>query len=262
MSTSTDLAGLRAERRDVIDFCATLTDAEWMAPSRASGWTVKDVVAHMTGDLRTLVTPDLLSYLTTSRIEQLNERGVARSRGRSPDQVLRDFARWTRPGIAVLSAVTVPGIRAIPMRVGELGWYPMRLLPGMFVFDWHAHLRHDIATAIDREPPAIDTERMSTITTWLMAVLEKSHGSRLRWLDVPVGLVLTGAGGGAWRVEPTGRGLRVRRGPVGGTAARITGSAADIPLWSTTRVPWRTCDIDIHGDSEIATRFLDNLDLV
>ncbi|MGW4531730.1 maleylpyruvate isomerase N-terminal domain-containing protein [Nocardia sp. NPDC004340] len=210
MSTSTDLAGLRAERRDVVDFCATLTDAEWMAPSRASGWTVKDVVAHMTGDLRTLVTPDLLSYVTTSRIEQLNERGVTRSRGRSPDQVLRDFARWTRPGIAVLFVVTAPGIRAIPMRVGELGWYPMRL----------------------------------------------------RWLDVPVGLVLTGAGGGTWRVEPTGRGLRVRRGPVGGTAARITGSAADVPLWSTTRVPWRTCDIEIDGDAEIATRFLDNLDLV
>ncbi|MFD7847330.1 hypothetical protein ACFV4K_30935 [Nocardia sp. NPDC059764] len=103
---------------------------------------------------------------------------------------------------------------------------------------------------------------MSAITTWLMAVLEKSHGSRLRWLDVPVGLVLTGAGGGTWRVEPTGRGLRVRRGPVGGTAARITGSAADVPLWSTTRVPWRTCDIDIDGGAEIATGFLDNLDLV
>src|SRR5262245_12315542 len=48
---------LRAERAELGEFVATLTAAEWAAPSLCSGWTVRDVVVHVVGppDLRLLV---------------------------------------------------------------------------------------------------------------------------------------------------------------------------------------------------------------
>lgn len=49
---ATDLAALRAERRGVLDYCAELTEAEWAAPSQARGWSVRDVVNHMSAEMR------------------------------------------------------------------------------------------------------------------------------------------------------------------------------------------------------------------
>ena len=37
----------RAERADLAEFLATLTPQQWATPSLCTGWTVKDVVAHM-----------------------------------------------------------------------------------------------------------------------------------------------------------------------------------------------------------------------
>lgn len=36
------------ERRDLADFLETLTPEQWQQPSLCAGWTVRDVVAHVT----------------------------------------------------------------------------------------------------------------------------------------------------------------------------------------------------------------------
>lgn len=43
---------LVAEKRELADLCASLTPAEWDAPSLCEGWRVRDVVAHIVGNQR------------------------------------------------------------------------------------------------------------------------------------------------------------------------------------------------------------------
>jgi uncharacterized protein (TIGR03083 family) len=43
------LAPLVRQRRRLADLLATLDEAQWAAPSRCQGWTVRDVVAHLAG---------------------------------------------------------------------------------------------------------------------------------------------------------------------------------------------------------------------
>ncbi|GAB2505756.1 maleylpyruvate isomerase N-terminal domain-containing protein [Nocardia heshunensis] len=263
MLSSEYLAALRAERQAVLEFCGDLSDAEWRADSTADGWSVKDVVAHMASDMRTVVTPAAVAFMRTDDVETLNEKAVAGLRGRSPQGVMEYFARWTRIGVAALRVMTGPGIERVPLRVGELGRYPLRIFPALYVFDWHTHLRHDIAAALGRPHPPTDAARMAAILDWLTVLLEQSQRERLAWLDAPVALTFTGPGGGSWGVHPDPRRtIRVERGAPEGAATRIVTPATEFPLWATTRAPWRECDVAITGDTEVATRFLDAIDLV
>lgn len=66
-----------AERLRLAGFVADLTDEQWATPSLCSGWTVRDVVAHLTTTTRTSV-PRLL-------------RAAVRARG-SFDRVVVDLA--------------------------------------------------------------------------------------------------------------------------------------------------------------------------
>jgi hypothetical protein len=143
-----------------------------------------------------------------------------------------------------------------------LGWYPIKLAPAILLFEWHTHLRHDIAAALDRPAPATDARRMTAILSWLMTLLEHSHREALNWLEDPVALTLTGPGGGTWRLEPHGGRLRVRPGGTAGAAAHIAGLSPEFPQWSTRRVPWRACAVAVTGDAEIGTRVLDSINLV
>lgn len=261
--SSQSLAALRVEREALLDYCAVLDPAEWAAPSRAAGWSVQDVIAHLTANQRALVTPAALPAMATKQIERLNDRMVAKARSQSPVQVLAGFEAWSRRGIRAMRVFTGPGIGRVPLPIGELGAYPLSRLPAIFAFDWHTHLRHDIAPALDRPAPSTDNQRMSVVLSWMMALLQGSHRSRLAWLDAPLALTLHGPGGDTWRIEPAGKGrLQVRVGSPSGTAAQISGQSLEFPAWSTTRTPWRDSDVKITGDAAVAERFLDALNLV
>lgn len=232
-------------------------------PSAASGWSVRDVVVHMTAVTRTAITPAAVRAMTSRQIERMNAEVVAESAAGTPEAALADFATWSGRGITGLSAVTLPGIGAMPLRVGELGWYPMRILPALYVFDCHTHLRHDIAPALGLSAPETDARRMTAILDWLTALLEQSHRTRLRWLEAPVSLTLSGPGGGTWRITPAPRNrLRVNVSAEVGTAAHIRGQALEFPAWATTRRAWRGCDVTIDGDAELGERVLDSINLV
>ncbi|WP_327142075.1 maleylpyruvate isomerase family mycothiol-dependent enzyme [Nocardia sp. NBC_01327] len=261
--SSDALAALRTERETLLGFCRDLTDAEWATPSLAEGWRVQDVVAHMTALSRALITPAAITSMLSRDIEQSNNAPVDKARSQSPRQVLDGFEAWSRRGITALRAFTLPGVRRIPLPVAEIGTYPLRIFPSLFLFDWHTHLRHDIAPALGRPAPDTDAPRMAAILAWLMTLLEQSQRTRLNWLDAPLTLTLDGPGGGTWRIEPaTGGRLRVRPGAPGGAAAHITARALEFPQWSTTRRPWTESDVTLTGNTDLATHFLNSLNLV
>lgn len=82
-------------------------------------------------------------------------------------------------------------------------------------------------------------------------------------MEQPIGLTLTGPGGGTWRLEQAKRGrLRVVPGAASDTAAQISGAAIDFPSWATTRTSWRDNGLTITGDEAYATRFLEQTNLV
>ena len=70
--------GLLAELRNLHGLVATLTEDEWVAPTRCEGWTVSDISAHVTG---------VMADITAGRLEGIDtqpwyERQVDERRGR------------------------------------------------------------------------------------------------------------------------------------------------------------------------------------
>ncbi|WP_433726927.1 maleylpyruvate isomerase N-terminal domain-containing protein [Nocardia sp. CA-129566] len=258
------IAAFRRERDAVLAFCAQLTPAEWAAPSRAAGWRVRDVIAHLGSECHLNFGPDVVKVMRSRNIERLNDDFVARRADWEIDRVVGEFATWSSR-IAIAARATQPWpLGSIRIPIGELGSHPLRLLPSILTFDFHTHLRHDIAPALDKEIPATDADRMRLILEWMLALLADFGANHRIWLDRPIGLTLTGTGGGTWRLEPIGRGrLRaVAGGSDDRTAAQITCAATDFPSWATTRTRWRFHDVAITGDAELAERFLDSIDLV
>lgn len=89
--TATLMGMARDERADLADFLATLTPQQWEAPSLCSGWTVKDVVAHVIS-YEELGVLGLLKRFAKGRLVRANQVGVDDFAGLTPEQLL-DFLR-------------------------------------------------------------------------------------------------------------------------------------------------------------------------
>lgn len=253
-------AAFRAQRADVLAFCASLAPADWRMNSRAAGWSITDVVAHMASGCHALFGPQALAIMRGDDIEKANDELVAARRDRTPAEVLAEYRRWSRVfGVVVPAAVRTP-LGRLRLPLAELGRFPARLLPSGLVFDHHTHLRHDIAPALDRPAPATDANRMAAVLEWMTAVLSNQLTAAAPvWLDRPLALTLAGPGGGSWRVETSGA---VTAGHVEPAAAHITGVALEFPEWGTRRANWRERDVTITGDVDYGALFLDAVGVV
>jgi uncharacterized protein (TIGR03083 family) len=89
--TGTLMDMARAERTDLTEFLVTLTPQQWETPSLCSGWTVKDVVAHMIS-YEELGTMGLLTRFVKGRIVRANEVGVEEFAPLTPQQLI-EFLR-------------------------------------------------------------------------------------------------------------------------------------------------------------------------
>lgn len=253
-------AAFRAERADLLAFCAALAPADWRMNSRAAGWSIQDVVAHLGAGCHALFTPAAVALMRGDDIERANDELVARRRDRLPAEVLGEYRRWSQVFAGSTPVLTAAALNRVRVPLAELGRFPVRLVPSAMVFDHHTHLRHDMAPVLGRAVPAGDANRMAVVLEWMTAVLSNQlRALRPAWLDRPVGLTLSGPGGGVWRVEPGGA---VSPGRAEPAAARITAAAAEFPEWGTGRASWRDRDVTVDGDEDYATRFLDLVKVV
>lgn len=250
-------AAFRAQRADVLAFCASLSPADWRMNSRADGWSIADVVAHMGAGCHAMFGPALFKLVRAGELERINDQMVDIRRERTPTQVLGEYRRWSRVFEAATPMLVSKPTGRIRMPLAELGSFPMRVLPSALVFDHHTHLSHDMAPALGRSAPAIDSNRMAAILEWMMAVLSnRLRAAKPVWLDRPLSITLTGPGGGSWRVESTGAVTRSDSG-CDSDAARITAAAIEFPEWVTGRAGWRQRDVSVGGDADYAAEFLD-----
>lgn len=253
-------AAFRAQRADVLTFCGALSPADWRMDSRAEGWSVTDVVAHMGSSCHALFTPAGLRMMRADSVERANDQLVDARRDRTPAQVFSEYRRWS----GVLSAM-VPVLTRIPLArltvpLAELGSFPVRLLPSAAVFDQHTHLSYDIAPALGRRAADADANRMAVVLEWMMAVLSNQLAAAAPvWFEQPLSITLTGPGGGSWCVSTTGA-VVAATGPSG--ASRITAAATEFPEWGTRRASWRDRDVRVDGDLDYGAAFLDWVNIV
>jgi uncharacterized protein (TIGR03083 family) len=257
------ILAVRAERRDVLDYCRDLTEEQWNVPSRAAGWRVRDVVAHMGAGPRVIFSPEVLRVVHTNDIEGVNDDMVDSRRGWQTSRVLADFARWSNIAALAFAVSSRGPLGNIKMPLGAIGRYPARILPAALVFDWHTHLHHDIAPALGKPAPPTDERRLGATLEWMLAGMEQMNQPQMRWVDRPITLTLAGLAGGSWDITPAGDG-RLTVTPAAGadSAAVIKGASVDFPAWATTRIKWRDSDLDVTGDQDYAERFLDALNII
>lgn len=257
------VAALRREREALLDFLRPLSPDQWDAPSQAAGWSVKDVVSHMAAIVHGVFTPWMVKLMRAKNVERSNDADVEIRRQREPAQVLAEYEKWSRRLTGVLPAAQRGPLARVKLRMGDIGSYPMALIPSALVFDTHTHLRHDLAPALERPAPDTDPERMAAVLEWMLAGIPQMCGQALSFMDRPLTLTLEGPGGGAWSVTPKpGEPIEIGAGKTGGEAAQISGIATEFPVWGTTRAPWRDHSVKLEGDEAYAARFLDALKIV
>lgn len=254
------VAAFNAERAEVLAFCAVLGPAEWRMNSRAQGWRVQDVVAHMATGCHAPFSRSLSKMMRGNEIERVNDAMVDARRDWPAAEVLAEYRRWSRVFGTVIGKVGRTPLGAAKAELAELGKFPVRVLLSALVFDHHTHLRYDMAPALDRPAPGTDANRMAVVLEWMMAVLSNQlRAQPLPFLDRPIALTLAGPGGGTWRVAPDGA---VTVGSPQPSAAQIAGLAVEFPEWGTRRASWRDREVGISGDTDYATAFLDAVNIV
>ena len=257
------ILALKAQRRDVLDYCADLTDEQWNTPSRAAGWRVRDVIAHMGASCRVLFSPDMIHLLRTADLERDNDQMVDRRRDWPTSRVLAEFARWSSVAAVAFDVSGRGKLGTITVPLGATGRYPARILPCALVFDWHTHLHYDIAPALGKPAPPTDERRLRATLEWMLAGMEQMNQPQMRWVDRAVTLTLTGLAGGTWDVRPIGDGrLAVTPAARADSVAVIEGASVDFPAWATKRAGWRDSDLVVTGDRDYAERFLDALNII
>lgn len=253
-------AAFRAQRAQVLDFCESLSPADWRTSSCAQGWSIQDVVAHMGAGVHSMFGPAATKLLLGKDIEKLNDEMVDVRRSRSAEQVLGEYRRWTGIFANVMPPLANTPLGGARLPLSELGRFPLRLFVSALVFDTDTHLRYDMAPALGREVGSGDANQMAVNLEWMMAVLNNQLGTALpEWLDRSVSINLTGPGGGIWRVDGFGA---VTAGGSGPVACVISGQAAQFPEWGTRRARWRDRDVTITGDAEYGAAFLDQMNIV
>jgi uncharacterized protein (TIGR03083 family) len=254
------VAALWKEREELLAFTQSLRDAEWFASSAAAGWRIADVVAHIGATARSFYTPTGLGSMRAPSLEKLNEAPVERRRDWPRARVIAEYERTSRRAANLLSAVSRTPAARVRVPLAELGRFPLGLMiGGALVFDHHTHLRHDIAPALGRKAPATDADRMRAVLTWMTAVLSNQVANQpVHGLAGGVDLILTGPGGGTWRISEHG----AIPASDGGAAATVVASAASFPDWGTQRSSWRDHDLSVAGDADLAERFLDSVNVI
>lgn len=147
------LSGLFASWDAIDQVVGDLTDAQWSQPTALPGWTVHDVVAHVTGTesmLQGAGPPEVDIDVSTlehvrNDIGVLNERWVCKLRGLSHAELLERFRATTAERREALTAM------------GEDQWHEVTMTPagpdsyGRFMrvrtFDCFMH-EHDIRDAV------------------------------------------------------------------------------------------------------------------
>jgi uncharacterized protein (TIGR03083 family) len=129
--------------RSVLDH---LTETDWLAPSACGGWTVKDVVAHVTSNQKEMVDPSPAppEPMPAMGAEAAMEALVAPRKDWSPQQLRDEYDQHTAAWLGALTALQDEPMASTVTSIADLGSYPLHQLANAFAFDHYCHLRIDL----------------------------------------------------------------------------------------------------------------------
>lgn len=180
----------------------------------------------------------------------------------SSAQVVADYEDMAGEAIEMCVSFQAPEFADSQFPMDNAGHYPLHLLPDAYTFDHVCHLRNDVLRPhgpIARPVPAPDDLRVGVTVGWMLVGLPQMSGIPLRSVVIaPMGLRLTGPGGGEWTLQPAqADGLvTVAEGLLSGVTATATSSAVEFVCWATRRRPWQD-SVRIEGDVRFASGILD-----
>lgn len=242
----------------------SLRPGEWSEPSFCPGWSVKDLVAHTSSNFRVLVEPpppaEPVPGLTAERAQDML---VDERRSWTAEQVLAELEQYRQPALDVLAAMQEQPLAGQSLTLYDLGTYPMAALADAFAFDLYCHLRVDLLAptgAVRRQLPAADDQRLAPGIGWMLTGLPQMCPAIAAVADRPLGLRLTGPGGGDFTVTPGPDHVAVIEG-IGEVAAVVSSPAHEFVLWGTKRADWRM-STDVRGDQDYAAAVLDAINIV
>ena len=260
-------AGLASAARSVDEVkqvVASLTDDEWSMPSGCQGWTVKDLVAHMSSNFKEVVEPSPPPPEPVDLpAERLMDLLVEPRKDWSNADVRDEYLGFCDGAVGVLTALQEEPLSSTVIPLADLGHYPMNQLADAFAFDHYCHLRIDLLQPtgpIVRTLPAPDDDLVAPAVGWMLTGLPQMQPGLEQHVTGSIRLVLTGTGGGSWRIARAGDAIVVT---VDDTPAdvTVTSSAHDFVLWGTKRTAWRDA-CTVEGDAAVAETFLDALNIV
>ena len=244
--TTAAVDALRADHEAFAALAASLSPDEWASPSACAGWTVRDVLGHLTQLFRQVADPaSLPPGDPAGNGERTQDIWVEAIRDQPAGQVLADYRRL---GEQVLA--TLEGLQGndTPIALGDLGTHPLHLVANAFAFDHYTHIRADLLAPegpLDHPAPPAAGDHLGAVADWIVAGMPQMSPAAV---TRPIGLELTGPGG-----------RRVHLGPDGEAVATVTSSIDDLVRWSTGRRSWKELDVRIAGDSAAATHFCETV---
>lgn len=238
--TKAAIDALEAEVARATELFATLTAAEWAAPSGCTGWRVQDVATHMASTFHSIADPATIEGGSSHDVEQNAEVPVQARHEWTVEQVQAEYAEWSVQGVAALAALQEPPLADAVIPLGNLGSHPMHILGNAIAFDHYCHLRHDIGHSVRRAADLTrDVSVLAATVEWMLTGIPQMCADALRSCTQGVGLhfsdieqtwsLLPTADGGIWSVTSS----VVDGLPVAGTTAH------DFVSWGTKRADWR-----------------------
>lgn len=259
------ISALRLAVEEVKTVISTLSDEEWDRPSGCQGWTVRDLVAHMSSNYKETVDPSPAPAEPLDLpAERMMDLLVASRETWTNKQILEEYLAYCDQAVAVLASMQEEPLASTPLPLADLGTYPMHALADAYAFDHYCHLRIDLLSPdgpITRPVPPADAVRLGPAVGWMITGMPQMQTDLGTQLTASITLSLTGPGGGSWVISPVGDGIEVSSSDGSDSVAEVTSSGHDFVKWGTKRSDWRR-HCTITGDSAVASRFLDALNIV
>lgn len=165
--------GIRLERERLIEFLRTISADDWTAPSLCSQWRVRDVVAHLVGNVADVIAQNLEG----AGSEAYNNRQVEERAALTPAAILAEWEEKAPRLDAFFAGMDAELWEApLPGLGGTIGWGVQRLLEDLWV---HAH---DVRLPLD-EPAVAGPGTQATLE-----VMASEVALRCRSLAPEVGL--------------------------------------------------------------------------
>ena len=250
---------------------AGLSDDDWSRPSACEGWRVQDVLAHVTSNQKEFVdpTPPPTEPTPAMTAEETMEALVAPRKDWTARDLLDEYDRYAEAWFGVLDEMQREPTASTMGPLADLGTYPMHMVANAFAFDHYCHLRVDLLQPtgpLDADIGEATDEEVRPGIEWMLAgIPQMQPGVLPPKVSRPLGLRLTGAGGGEWTIRPRREGeeptIEIVDGIGDDVAATVESSAHDFVRWGTQRCDWRDCCV-VSGDQVYAADVLDTLNIV